>query len=91
MKFCKSKENKIALAVGLFAASLHAIWALAVAIGVGQMYLDWILPLHFISNLYVVMGFNLLNALFLVIMAFLGGYVAALLFIWFLKVMKIRK
>jgi hypothetical protein len=91
MKFCKSKENKIALTVGLFAAVLHAIWALMVAIGVGQMYLDWILPLHFISNLYLVMSFNLLNALFLVIMAFLGGYVASLLFIWFLKVMKVSK
>jgi hypothetical protein len=91
MKFCKSKENKIALAVGLFAAALHAIWALAVAVGVGQMYLDWILPLHFISNLYVVMGFDMLNAVFLVIMAFLGGYVASLLFIWLLKIMKVRK
>ncbi len=90
MKFFKSKENKIALTISVFVAAIHAIWALAVAVGIGQIYLDWILPLHFISNLYTVLGFNLLNAILLVIMAFIGSYLAALLFIWLLKVMKVK-
>ncbi len=50
MKCC----NKPALVVGIYAALLHAIWALLVAIGVGQAYLDWIFPLHFINNLFTI-------------------------------------
>ena len=91
MKFCKSKGNKIALTVGLFVAALHAIWALVVAMGIGQIYLNWILPLHFVSNPYIVMGFDFLNALLLVIVAFIGSYLATLLLVWLLKVMKVKK
>ncbi|VVB83785.1 Uncharacterised protein [uncultured archaeon] len=83
--------NKIALVVGLYAAALHAIWAIVVALGVGQAYLDWILPLHFISNMYTVLSFNVLTALFLVVMAFIGGYIATLLFIWLWKIIKVKK
>ena len=91
MKFCKSKENKIAIAVALFVAALHALWAISVALGIGQMYLNWIFPLHFINNLYTVMSFSFLGSLLLVIVAFAATYLAALLFIWFLKLMKVKK
>lgn len=86
----KLKGNKIALVVGLFAAALHALWAILVVLGVGQMYIDWIFPLHFIDNLYTVMAFNILNALMLVVMAFVGGYVATWLFVWLWNMIKIK-
>ena len=91
MKFCKSKENKIALAVGLYIAVIHALWAVVVAIGVGESYLNWIFPLHFINNLYSVMDFSIMNATLLVIVAFIGGYLATWLFIALMKLMKIKK
>jgi hypothetical protein len=88
MKKCHC--NKPALVVGLFVAAMHVIWALSVALGVGQTYLNWILPLHFIGNLYTVLPFSLLTALMLVVMAFVGSYLATLLFLWLWKHVKVK-
>lgn len=91
MKFKKSsKGNKIAIAVGLFFAALHALWAGLVALGVGQTVMDWIFPMHFIDSLYTVLTFNFVNALLLVAMAFVGGYLATVLFLVIFKWMKIK-
>ncbi len=85
-----SKTQKIALVVGKFCALLHVIWAVLVALGVGQTYLDFIFSLHFIGNVYTVASFNFLNALVLIVMAFVGGYLATLLFFAIWKWMKIK-
>lgn len=87
----KLKGHKPALVVGLFIAAMHALWAIVVALGVGQMYMDWIFPLHFIDSLYTVMAFNLVNALMLVIFAFVGGYAATWLFVWLWNIVKTKK
>ena len=86
----KSKGHKIAIAVGLFFASLHALWALVVALGVGQTFMNWVFPLHFIDSLYTILQFNFISALMLVVMAFVGGYAVTWLFLWFWKLMKIK-
>ncbi|MBS3100237.1 hypothetical protein J4463_03420 [Candidatus Pacearchaeota archaeon] len=75
-------KNKLGLALGIFAAVLHAIWAVAVAIGLAQTYLDWIFPMHFIGNVFQVATFSIINASILVVMAFVGGYVCGWLFAW---------
>lgn len=84
------KGHKAGVVIGLFVAALHVLWAIAVALGVGQTYLNWIFPLHFINNLYTVMPFSLLNAVLLVIVAFIGGYVATWLFVWLWNVIKLK-
>lgn len=89
-KMVKLKGNKIALVVGLFVAAMHALWAIVVALGVGQIYLDWIFPLHFIDNLYTVMSFSILNALMLVVMAFVGSYAATWLFVSLWNMIKMK-
>ena len=89
-KFFKSKGHKISVAVGLFFASLHLIWALMVALGLGQAHLNWIFPMHFIDNLYTVMEFNLTTALFLVVVVFVSGYLVTWFFLLFWKLMKIK-
>ncbi|MEK6827494.1 MAG: hypothetical protein AABX99_03355 [Nanoarchaeota archaeon] len=89
--FKKYKWNKPALVVGLFVATMHAIWALSVALGVGQMYLNWIFPLHFLNNLYIVSAFNLFTALVLVLVAFVVSYISTLLFVWLWKVVKVKQ
>ncbi len=86
----KSRGHKIAAAVGLFFASLHVLWALAVALGLGQNFMNWIFPMHFIDNLYTVMEFNLTTAVLLAVVTFITGYFSAWLFLWFWKLMKIK-
>ena len=87
----KIKGHKPALVVGLFIAAIHAIWAICVLFGVGQMYLDWIFTLHLIVNPFTVMSFNFLSALLLVVVAFVCGYVATWLFVWFWNIIKTKK
>jgi len=77
---CCYGKNKVGLTVGLFCALLHAIWAILVGIGVGKSVIDSILPLHFISTTYNVITFSFVNALSLVILAFIGGYIIGWLF-----------
>lgn len=73
-------KNKLGLTVGIFAAAAHLIWALTVALGFGQGFLNWIFPLHFLDNVYSVMPFSLKTAVMIVVMAFVCGYVCAWLF-----------
>ncbi len=89
-KFFKSKGHKISVAVGLFFASLHAFWAVAVALGAGQVFMNWVFPLHFVDNLHSVLEFNFITALFLVAVAFISGYLVTWLFLWFWKLMKLK-
>lgn len=89
----KCRCNKTALAVGLFMGGIHAIWALMVAIipNTLQSVLDWIFNVHFIEPIWVLTAFNLLDALFLVIVTFVIGYLATLLFLLFWKIAKAKK
>lgn len=82
--------TRIALVVATFVAAMHAIWASAVALGIGQTYLDWIFPLHLLNNPYIVAPFNLLTALLLTVVAFVATYVSTLLFLWLWKAIKIK-
>lgn len=71
----KLKPRAVALYTGLFVAGIHFIWSLMVAIGLGQIYLDWILGLHFIENPFIVMPFNLGAMVMLLVVTFLVGYI----------------
>ncbi len=73
-------KNHLGLVLGTFFAVLHAAWAILVASGRGQAYIDWIMPLHFIDNLYTVTSFNTGSALLLIVFAFVGGYITGWLF-----------
>ena len=80
MIFFKSKKHKKALAIGLFVAILHLIWAVVVGLGSGQKSLDWLLTQYFVSNLFAVLPFTFLKAFFLVIATFIAGYAFAWLY-----------
>lgn len=81
-----AKENscvcahKVGLTAGLFAALIHAVWALLVSLGVGQNVINMIFPLHFLNVVYQVQSFNLVTAIMLIIMAFLCGYIMGWVF-----------
>lgn len=82
--------NKPALVVAIFVSLLHAIWAGLVALGVGQSFMDWIFPLHFVDSLYSVVGFDLLSAVLLVAVSFVGSYIGTLLFMAIWKGIKMK-
>ncbi|MBS3088521.1 hypothetical protein J4402_01955 [Candidatus Pacearchaeota archaeon] len=77
-------KNKCGLALGLFFAIVHAVWALAVAIIPGslQSFLDWIFALHFVAPVWSLTAFNFVNAILLVIVTFITGYILGWVFAW---------
>ncbi len=67
---------RVALFFGTVAALVHAVWAILVAGGWAQSYLNWVLEKHFLNSVYTVNSFDFANAAFLVVMAFVMGNVA---------------
>lgn len=84
--------NRLGLTFGIVIALMHAMWALVVALNLGQGFLDFVLPLHFLDNIYSVLEFNLLTATMLTVMAFLAcyllGWATALIWNWTGKISK---
>ena len=80
------------LTLGLFAAILHALWAIVVALGFGQALTNWKLGMHFISMSVTITAFSIGTAIMLVVMAFVGGYVIGWLFanLWNWSAKKVR-
>ncbi|MDD5192467.1 MAG: DUF5676 family membrane protein [Candidatus Nanoarchaeia archaeon] len=82
----KLDKCKIGLIVGIFFAVVHAVWAILVGVipGVLQNFLDWIFNLHFLEPVWILTSFNLLNAVMLVIITFICGYIIGWVFalIW---------
>lgn len=70
-------KNKYGIIFGCFIAIIHAVWALMVAIIPGglQSYLNWILRLHFLKPFYILTAFNITDAILLVIITFVCGYI----------------
>ena len=79
----KINKNQLGLTIGIFAALCHLIWTIAVAVGI-QKFVDWILLLHAIKLELTLTSVVILNAVLLVILAFVGGYVFGWVFgaIW---------
>ena len=73
----KLDNNKIGLIFGIFLAIVHAIWAFLVAVIPTslQSFLDWVFGLHFLEPVWILTGFNFLNAILLVVITFLFGYI----------------
>lgn len=77
-------KNQLGLSVGVFVALLHVAWAILVAVGFAKGFLDWLLPLHFVGAMFSIITFTFMNAILLIILAFVGGYIIGWLFaaIW---------
>lgn len=80
----KLKESSTALVVGVFVAVVHVVWSLMVLVGFAQVYLDWILGLHFLDNPFTVRSFDFVNAVILIGFTFVVGYAVGWIFamIW---------
>jgi hypothetical protein len=88
----KLSGNKLGLALGLFFALIHLVWSLIVLSGVAQALLDWVYSLHFLTIPIVVGSFDIVKALLLIIMAFVGGFILGWIFaaIWNWSAKKVK-
>lgn len=83
MKGKMMSEHTAGMVVGSLFGILHAVWALFVASGFAQVYLNWIYGLHFLTNPFKVAPFDFGTAAMLVIVTSLVGYVVG----WVLAVL----
>lgn len=74
--------HQTGLAFGGFLALFHALWALLVLLGIAEPLLDWILRLHFFEMSYELAPFSFGNALLLVIVTGIIGYIFGCVFGW---------
>jgi hypothetical protein len=82
VKMEKLDKNKTGLVVGFVLALMHAVWALFVAITPGglQTFLDWVFKVHFLEPVWILTAFNFLDAIFLVILTFVCGFILGWVF-----------
>ena len=78
----KLSPNKVGLALGGLLGLWHLLWALMVAVGVAQPFIDWVLQLHMVKPFYVILPFSLASTIGLIIMASIAGYVFGYVFGW---------
>lgn len=74
--------KKVGLAFGFFFSGWHLGWIVLILIGFAQPLLDFIFWAHMISNPYQITGFNITQALTLVIITFIFGYLVGWIFSW---------
>lgn len=74
--------QKTGYVMGAFLGGFHFVWALLVATGVAQPFMDWIFWLHHIKPVYQIEAFELLKAVTLVIVTGLIGFVYGSAFAW---------
>jgi len=73
-------KNKVGLALGGFAAFMHLVWSVLVALGLAQPLVDFITYLHMVSNPYTISEFNLSLAIGLIVITGVVGYVFGWIF-----------
>lgn len=74
--------NKVGLVLGGVMAIVHAVWAIMVLVKVAKPFMDWVLGLHFLNFQYSMDSFSYLNALLLLVVTFVVGYIVGVVFAW---------
>jgi hypothetical protein len=69
-------KHKAGLAVGLILGLWHLTWSLLVAIGLAQVFIDWIFRLHFIQPPYTIAPFRFGLAVALIAVTTVTGYIS---------------
>ena len=65
--------KKVGLILGSFAALIHLVWVLLIALGWAQPFMDFVYRMHSLNNPYMVMQFDLMRSVGLIIIAFIMG------------------
>mgnify|MGYP001579355018 CR=1 FL=1 len=76
----KLHPHKTGLALGSFNALIHLVWVLLMSMGWAAGKLNFFLAKHFLSIQFDVLEFSWKGGLMLIILAFIGGYIAGAVF-----------
>ncbi len=79
----KIDKNKTGLTFAFLLGFIHLFWSILVALGIAQAVLDFVFDLHMLDMPIIVMPFSLLNAVALIIITFVIGYVFGWLMAFF--------
>ena len=74
------KPVKAGMAVGGTAVVMHIIWAVIVALGWGQGFLNFVFTAHMVRPQFVVGSFDFATTLMLLVLVGLVGYVVGFIF-----------
>lgn len=81
-------KTRCGLMFGVLLSAFHLGWLVLVVTGVAKSLLDWVLSMHFMSFTYAMLEFNYLDALTLLVMTFVVGYVLGYVFAAILNAVK---
>ncbi|MBI4155603.1 MAG: hypothetical protein HY507_00005, partial [Candidatus Zambryskibacteria bacterium] len=73
-------RHKVGLALGAFAGLVHIVWEFLIFLGWAQPLMDFVTNLHSLNNLYTVEPFNLGQAVGLIVLASIVGYIVGFVF-----------
>lgn len=76
-------KNRMGLAIGSLFATMHFLWILVVAFGIGNVLVDEVISIHFFTGAFTILDFSLAMVLFGIIGAFVSGYVMGWIFACF--------
>ena len=65
--------KKLGLALGSFAALVHIVWVVLIALGWAQPLMDFVYKMHSMNNPFTVAPFDLGRSVGLIVIAFLMG------------------
>ncbi|MBI4116899.1 hypothetical protein HY449_04105 [Candidatus Pacearchaeota archaeon] len=85
----KINANKLGLVLGILLALVHFLWILIIASGFAKQFLDYVLSLHFISDVYSIGPFGFGTAAILLIFTFVSGYVIGFAFAMIWNMLKV--
>lgn len=71
----KLNEHKTGLSLGIFVGCLHLLWSILVVLGFAQVLLNWSMGWHMVNSTITVAPFSMTNALTLIIVSALVGYI----------------
>lgn len=69
-------KNKVGLTFATFFGVVHLVWAILVAIGWAQLFMDFIFRIHMIKPVVVINDFSLGLSVTLIVVTAVIGYVA---------------
>ena len=82
MNKIKLNIKKTAMTVGVFAGGIHLAWVILIATGVAQPLINFISWAHMISVPYQITGFGLTQAVTLIVLTSLMGFIFGWMFAW---------
>ncbi len=73
-------KNQTGLTLGLLSGIMHFLWVISTALGLGQIFANFVHSMHFLSDMHTVMGVSWGLGVLGIALAFIWGYVIGFIF-----------